>query len=352
MRYFRFDKFEIDVHRRVLSVDGSEIDLRDRDFDVLLFLIENRNTTLSKNEIIEGVWRGTHVEDNSVARAIVNIRRALGDDAAHPSLIKTVRGTGYLFVGEVFDSCDDTITSQSPLPVFEPLGANTVRRYKRRTTCAALLFAVFAFAFVFLWNSESGLNSLNNAILFSDSFSTNELRPEKWSVSGESVRVSDGVARVSVDKFRKGGSLRSGDIPYDPKRPLTVKSRMRISYNQSVNELVRFVGAFGFVESKSGSTASKTTDSRFLGIKYAKAEVEFEREGKLTTEGFYLIKNNADLLDEHSHCSGGIGPRTEAIWGEWFEQTLYYEPKAKTLSVFINDEKKGEFPAGELPANE
>ena len=349
MRFYKFDEFKIDTAKRKFFCNGQEIDLRDRDFDVLLYLVVNRKETCSKDEIIKTVWDGTIVEDNSVERAIVNIRKILGDNASSPWFIKTVRGKGYLFICDVeeFDEEDPRID------VFE----NSTETSQSNVVKSKIQFSKWVFSagsFVFVvgllgliwWNSENVFTYLTTKTVFNEDFASSELNSQKWTFEGNSVKVHKGIARVSLDKLGNGGKLVSDYFPYDSSKPLTIKSRARISYNQSVKEMVRFVGAFGLIGEKDNS------EKDFVGLKYANAEVKFQREGRVTTEGFYLVKDDANLLDEHSHCNGTIGPRANAIWGNWFEQKLVYEPSTETFKYFINDEKKGEFLVGKLPADE
>jgi Tol biopolymer transport system component/DNA-binding winged helix-turn-helix (wHTH) protein len=99
--YYRFDSVEIDVQNLRLTV-GSEIRaVEPKSFRLLLFLIENRGRALTKDEIMAAVWPATAVSDNSLARAITQIRKALDDDPKAPRFIETVPTVGYRFVGDV-----------------------------------------------------------------------------------------------------------------------------------------------------------------------------------------------------------------------------------------------------------
>jgi DNA-binding winged helix-turn-helix (wHTH) protein len=66
----------------------------------LQFLIENRDRTVPKEEIVAAVWPDTFVSDNSITRAVTQVRKALQDDAKEPKYIETVPTVGYRFVGE------------------------------------------------------------------------------------------------------------------------------------------------------------------------------------------------------------------------------------------------------------
>jgi len=103
-RLYRFDNVEIDVQNLRLTV-GSEIrPLEPKSFRLLLFLVENPGRILPKEEILAAVWPGTFVSDNSLARAITQIRKALDDDPRAPRYIETVPTVGYRFIGEIAEA--------------------------------------------------------------------------------------------------------------------------------------------------------------------------------------------------------------------------------------------------------
>jgi DNA-binding winged helix-turn-helix (wHTH) protein/tetratricopeptide (TPR) repeat protein len=99
-RSYRFDNVEIDVQNLRVTV-GSEIrPLEPKSFRLLLFLVENAGRVLPKEEIMAAVWPDIFVSDNSLARAITQIRKALDDDPKAPRYIETVPTVGYRFVGD------------------------------------------------------------------------------------------------------------------------------------------------------------------------------------------------------------------------------------------------------------
>ena len=98
-RFYRFGNIEIDVQNLRVTV-GSEIrPLEPKSFRLLLFLAENPGRVLPKDEIITSVWPGTAVSDNSLTRAITQVRKALDDDPKTPRYIETVPTVGYRFLG-------------------------------------------------------------------------------------------------------------------------------------------------------------------------------------------------------------------------------------------------------------
>ena len=77
------------------------IPLSGRAYDVLAYLVENRDRVVSKDELIKAVWPHSIVEDNNLNQAISTVRRALGDSRDTPRFIVTVAGRGYQFIGDV-----------------------------------------------------------------------------------------------------------------------------------------------------------------------------------------------------------------------------------------------------------
>jgi eukaryotic-like serine/threonine-protein kinase len=98
---WRFDNVLIDTATHRVTVAGERCELEPKTYRLLRFLIENRHRALTKNEIFENVWEGAAVTDNALARAIAQLRKALGDDSRRPRYIETVPTVGYRFVAEV-----------------------------------------------------------------------------------------------------------------------------------------------------------------------------------------------------------------------------------------------------------
>jgi TolB-like protein/DNA-binding winged helix-turn-helix (wHTH) protein/Flp pilus assembly protein TadD len=90
---FRFDVFELDAQRRTLRRAGAEVELRPLAFDALGCLVRHAGRVVTKDELIAAVWPGLVVTDDSIARCISDIRRALGD--VEQKIIKTVPRRGY-----------------------------------------------------------------------------------------------------------------------------------------------------------------------------------------------------------------------------------------------------------------
>ena len=96
----RFEGLSIDKDAREVRVEGAPVNVSALEFDVLPALAEAPGRVFSRRQLLEGVWGYDFYGDERVVDVhIRGLRARLGDDAANPRLIATVRGVGYKFAG-------------------------------------------------------------------------------------------------------------------------------------------------------------------------------------------------------------------------------------------------------------
>ncbi|MCB1906318.1 MAG: winged helix-turn-helix domain-containing protein [Rhodocyclaceae bacterium] len=134
MRYL-FDEFSLDADRFELTRDGEPLRVEPQVIELLLLLIENAGRMVSKDEIIDVVWRGRVVSEAAVSSRIKSARQALGDDGQAQRYIRTVHKKGFRFAGEVRrDQADGDIRTDAeaadpaPLPAEPAPGAPSAGR--------------------------------------------------------------------------------------------------------------------------------------------------------------------------------------------------------------------------------
>ncbi|WP_052265161.1 winged helix-turn-helix domain-containing protein [Ruegeria sp. ANG-R] len=98
---YAFEPFLLDGARRELLCDGRPVHLQPQVFDLLCLLVENAHRVVSRDEIVEKVWRGRIVSEDAISSRIRDLRRVLVDTSQDPNLIRTIRGHGFRFMGEV-----------------------------------------------------------------------------------------------------------------------------------------------------------------------------------------------------------------------------------------------------------
>ncbi|MFM9939766.1 MAG: winged helix-turn-helix domain-containing protein [Hyphomicrobiaceae bacterium] len=95
-----FDEFELDAQRRELLCRGKPLAVEPKVFDLLVFLVDNRDRVVSKGELIEKVWQGRIVSDAALDTCIKTARRVVGDNGKSQRLIRTVARRGIRFVAD------------------------------------------------------------------------------------------------------------------------------------------------------------------------------------------------------------------------------------------------------------
>ncbi|MCS5422672.1 MULTISPECIES: response regulator [Psychrilyobacter] len=90
------ENLKMDLVKRIVSRDGQIIDLTSREFNLLEYFIENKNTVLTRMMITEKVWNINFISDTNVVDVYINHLRKKIDKAFDKKLIHTVRGVGYI----------------------------------------------------------------------------------------------------------------------------------------------------------------------------------------------------------------------------------------------------------------
>jgi len=101
---FSFKDFALDGERRELRVRGAIVPVEPQVFDLLVYLIENRDRVVSKNDLIASVWGGRIVSDSTLDSRINAVRKAIGDSGGQQELVRTIPRRGVRFVGDVQQS--------------------------------------------------------------------------------------------------------------------------------------------------------------------------------------------------------------------------------------------------------
>ncbi len=141
-----FGPFVIDAGRAELTRDGMPVALRPKTLALLSHLAERAGSVVGKQELLDAVWPGLIVTDDSLTQAISELRGALGD--REQKLIRTISRRGYLFdaaVRPVLPRATGTPAPAPEAPVAVAPPAGPIQR-KRRWLGGALLGSVLAVA--------------------------------------------------------------------------------------------------------------------------------------------------------------------------------------------------------------
>src|SRR6202050_5056846 len=185
--FYRFGQFMLDPARRTLSRADSPVSLTPKAFDVLLFLVQNPNRLVTKEELLQAVWGDTVVEEGNLTQYISHLRKALGDDSEDIRLIVTIARKGYQFtarvtVAEAADiakyatlqvaATETSETDARPVefPAKEKVTKLPSARFRSRKRFAAVaLLAVIAAAVWLYWSYRRGVTlSATDTIVLAD----------------------------------------------------------------------------------------------------------------------------------------------------------------------------------------
>lgn len=146
-----FGPFCFVANERLLTKEGSPVDLGARAFDILIALISRPNEILSKKELMEEVWSDVTVEEASLRFHMAALRRALGDGKDSARYIATLPGRGYCFVAPILsvnDKADGKEREADPFRSAHFLPARLVRIIGRTDSVSTLSTELAASRFV------------------------------------------------------------------------------------------------------------------------------------------------------------------------------------------------------------
>ena len=113
---YRFASYAVDTAQCELRREGVLCPVEPQVFDLLLYLIRNRDRVVTRDEVLNFVWRGRIVSDSVLATRLNAARRAIGDNGIEQKLIHTLRGRGIRFVGRVHEEHGLTATATATDP--------------------------------------------------------------------------------------------------------------------------------------------------------------------------------------------------------------------------------------------
>jgi predicted ATPase/DNA-binding winged helix-turn-helix (wHTH) protein len=123
---YQFRAWEIDLARRELRLNGAAVDIGNRAFEIVEALVQSGGELIDKYALMNRVWPGAIVEENTLQAQISAIRKALGPDRG---LLKTSAGRGYRLLG-------DWIIQPQPSTTAGPPAAEPVRNFVTNLTAA------------------------------------------------------------------------------------------------------------------------------------------------------------------------------------------------------------------------
>ena len=248
---FLFDDIRVEPKTFRAFKAGQLIQLEPKALRLLLFLIENRDRLIEKEEILDAIWSGTHVTENALTREIGKLRKILGDDPKAPKYIQTVHTRGYRFIAELADANGEgtrasaeledekarpesfraaqPVVAAAPLP-FEGTTAKRTHSYRLITTVIAIAIALVVISGIVLWKRRSA--AIPPPVLAANSVA---VLPFKTSVAGEEYlgfEIADALVTRLSNSTKLTVSPITGALHYSQlnQDPLTIGHLMKVNY--------------------------------------------------------------------------------------------------------------------------
>jgi TolB-like protein/Tfp pilus assembly protein PilF len=113
---FTFENYSLDVDRRELRLGAELIAIEPQAFDLLRYLIVERDRVVSRDDFVAAVWHGRIVSESTISSRITAVRQAIGDSGEAQRLIRTVPRKGFRFVGDVQEEKAAGVSAVAPPP--------------------------------------------------------------------------------------------------------------------------------------------------------------------------------------------------------------------------------------------
>src|SRR5258708_5228589 len=94
---FAFGSCELDTEPRELRRDGETVHVEPQVFDLLTYMATNRDRLVTKDELLEAVWRRRIVSEATLPSRVSAARRAIGDSVSQRSMMRTIARRGFRF---------------------------------------------------------------------------------------------------------------------------------------------------------------------------------------------------------------------------------------------------------------
>jgi DNA-binding winged helix-turn-helix (wHTH) protein len=138
---YAFEDYVLDPDTRELKRGSQAIAVGPQVFDLLLFLVRNREHVVSKDALLDGVWNGRIVSESTLTSYVNAARKAISDSGQDQRLIRTIARKGFRFVGDVREAQPSAgLGSPNPAPAIPNEPRPQAQELPDKPSIAALPF--------------------------------------------------------------------------------------------------------------------------------------------------------------------------------------------------------------------
>jgi DNA-binding winged helix-turn-helix (wHTH) protein/Tol biopolymer transport system component len=159
----QFGEFTLDEKKALLICQEKVITIEPKLFELLLLFVNQQNTIISRQDILEHLWAGSLVTDNAINKLVANLRKVLADDPKNPRYIQTVPKRGYRLICKVTMLESFNLVEKSP---FISNGTSETNNHKNslsnKWNSKVIISLLLVLCSLFLWQTFSNKDKNNN----------------------------------------------------------------------------------------------------------------------------------------------------------------------------------------------
>ncbi|MCL1044179.1 winged helix-turn-helix domain-containing protein [Shewanella electrodiphila] len=191
---YRYNQTEIDLIQFEIRIDGNVIAVEPKVFDLIVYLIENRQRVISRGELFQNIWANREVSDTTLSNHIKTARNVLGDDGERQQIINTIRSRGYQFIAQIEENPKQISFNVQPSSLSNKVPILATFYHRKWEWLMTLLVTVIILTFWFYYQ-KTGTKS-HEPILLVVPFST-ITNNESW------VPFTEQMTREIIQDLRK-----------------------------------------------------------------------------------------------------------------------------------------------------
>lgn len=214
---YRFGEYRLSVAARELRHRQRVVQLPSRVFDCLLYLIENRDRAIGRDEIVAAVWGRVDVSDAQLGQIVLRARRAVGDDGNEQRAIRTMQRFGYHWIAETVVEADApsataAIPQQGEAQSYEDAGPGdevrvrtTRARWRSPALAAIFLAAGLAIALLGTIYFDDDRSSLREAPIAGHTAASLVVLPMRVTAAADRAWLRLGAMDALANRLRAAG---------------------------------------------------------------------------------------------------------------------------------------------------
>jgi TolB-like protein/DNA-binding winged helix-turn-helix (wHTH) protein len=161
--FYEFGEFRLDANEKVLRRGDSIADVTPKAVEILLVLVENAGSIVSKEEIFRQVWTDSFVEEANLSHHIFRLRKVLGEDDEH-KFIETIPKRGYRFVAEISRVNNNQQNVIPPTSGAEDVAAGKIKQHKYALAVGLLILLTAIGLGAWFYNNRSANTRQINSV--------------------------------------------------------------------------------------------------------------------------------------------------------------------------------------------